>query len=271
MTPDSTAVQGYTKFYQAGTYRAAIPAVKEVNTSDIYISHIASNADWWTGVSLVNTTSETKELTMTFNNGQTRNITLNANEHKAFSIRSLFNDQPQPDIESAVITHASGVIGLELFGSIGWGNQLEGILLTDKTTSTIYYPHVASDDYWWTGIVAYNPSASACTITITPYSAQGTPLPPSTVSHSGEGKICRCGCESRPCRSDGVVQDRLHDSLSAALSFSAPPTANSLGLCGRGRDRRKGGRLCQDREERLDRDCLRQHGSQRGVRDLDRL
>ena len=39
------------------------------------------------------------------------------------------------------------------------GNQMEGILLTDKTASTIYYPHVASDDYWWTGIVAYNPSA----------------------------------------------------------------------------------------------------------------
>jgi hypothetical protein len=159
-----------------------------VNTSDIFISHIASNADWWTGVSLVNTTSETKELTITFNNGQTRNITLNANEHKAFSIRSLFNDQPQPDIESAVITHASGVIGLELFGSSGWGTQLEGILLTDKTTSTIYYPHVASDDSWWTGIVAYNPSVSICTITITPYSAQGTALPSSTFPIAGKGK-----------------------------------------------------------------------------------
>ena len=57
---DSAAVQGYTKFYQAGIYRAAIPAVKEVNTSDIYISHIDSSAQWWTGVSLVNTTSATK-------------------------------------------------------------------------------------------------------------------------------------------------------------------------------------------------------------------
>ena len=41
---DSAAVQGYTKFYIAGSYRAAIPAVKEVNTSDIYISHIAADA-----------------------------------------------------------------------------------------------------------------------------------------------------------------------------------------------------------------------------------
>ena len=93
---DSTALHGYTKFYQAGIYRAAIPAVKEVNTSNIYISHIDSSAQWWTGVSLVNTTSATKELTITFNDGQSRNITLTANQHRAFTIRELFNNQPQP-------------------------------------------------------------------------------------------------------------------------------------------------------------------------------
>jgi len=154
---DSAAVLGYTKFYQEGIYRAAIPAVNEVNTSDIYISHIASNADWWTGVSLVNTTSEAKGLTITFNDGRSVPYTLNANEHKAFDIASLFNNQPQPDIQSAVITNASGIIGLELFGSVGSGNQLDGLLLTGNTVSAIYYPHVAGNE-WWTGIVAYNPS-----------------------------------------------------------------------------------------------------------------
>ena len=91
---NSAAVQGYTKFYQEGTYRAAIPAVKEINTSDIYISHIASDAQWWTGVSLVNTTPTTKELTITFNTGQSVPYTLNAYEHKAFTIGSLFKANP---------------------------------------------------------------------------------------------------------------------------------------------------------------------------------
>jgi hypothetical protein len=136
----------------------------------------------------VNTTAAAKQLTITFNNGQTRQITLNANEHTAFMIESLFNDQPQPDIQSAVITNASGIIGLELFGSIGGGNHLDGILLTDKTASTLYYPHVASDNVWWTGIVAYNPSTLASTITITPYSEQGAPLTPSTLPIAGKGK-----------------------------------------------------------------------------------
>ena len=86
-----------------------------------------------------------------------------------------------------MIANASGVIGLELFGSAVGGNQLDGILLTDNTASTIYYPHVAGDG-WWTGIVAYNPSESACTITITPYNAEGTPLTSSTLSIAGKGK-----------------------------------------------------------------------------------
>ncbi len=67
---NSDTVQGYTKFYIEGAYRTAILAVKELNTSDIYISHIASNAQWWTGISLVNTTAAPKTLTVTFSDGQ---------------------------------------------------------------------------------------------------------------------------------------------------------------------------------------------------------
>jgi len=65
-----------------------------------------------------------------------------------------------------------------LFGSTGAGGEsyLSGILLKDDTTSSIYYPHVSSDSQWWTGIVAYNPGASATDIAITPYSAAGVQL-----------------------------------------------------------------------------------------------
>ena len=86
-----------------------------------------------------------------------------------------------------MISNADGIIGLELFGSLGSGNQLEGILLTDKTATTMYYPHVA-DGGWWTGIVAYNPSDLGCTITITPYSGQGAALTTSTLFIAGKGK-----------------------------------------------------------------------------------
>jgi sugar lactone lactonase YvrE len=173
---DSDTVCGYTKFYISGTYRVAVPAVKEINTGNIYLSHIDSSPEWWTGVSLLNTTTSEKILTVSFNTGQSTTITLNANEHQAFTIRDLFGGEPQPGIHSAVITNASGVVGLELFGSASGGHYLSGILLKDDTTSTIYYPHIASDETWWTGIVAYNPSSTSSTITVTSYAEDGTSL-----------------------------------------------------------------------------------------------
>ena len=174
---DSDTVVGYTKFYIEGQYRVAVPAVSEINTDDIYISHIASNSSWWTGISLLNTTSSPKTLTIEFDNGETKTKTLAANEHNAFTIKDFFEGQSQPDIGSAVIKQGSGVVGLELFGS---GNQLSGILLKDNTTTRIYYPHIASNTTWWTGIVAYNPFDTSCDITITPYTEAGDSLTPTS-------------------------------------------------------------------------------------------
>ena len=185
---DSDTVVGYTKFYIEGKYRVAVPAVSDVNTNNIYISHIASTPMWWTGISIVNTTSSTKELTIEFNNGESKSVTLAANEHQAFSIRNLFNEQPQENIYSAVIKNGSGIVGLELFGSAGSGNQLSGILLKDDTTATMYYPHVASDSNWWTGIVAYNPSDTSFDITITPYTVAGDPLTTTKIPVGGKEK-----------------------------------------------------------------------------------
>jgi len=107
-------------------------------------------------------------------------VTLAAGEHQAFLIRDLFGGGEQTTIGSAVITNASGIVGLELFGSIG-ANQLSGILLKDDTTSSIYYPHVDSSAQWWTGIVAYNPGAGAADITLI----------------AGRGQIYRCGLRAR--------------------------------------------------------------------------
>jgi YD repeat-containing protein len=179
----SDTVRGYTKFYIEGIYRVAVPAVREINSSDIYVPHIDSSADWWTGLSLVNTTSSEKTITITFNTGEVREKTLPANGHEAFIIRSLFENQPQPDIKSAVITNANGIVGLELFCSTEGSGiyYLSGILLKSSTTLAIYYPHIDSQyldpaSNWWTGIVAYNPWDSATTITITPYNDTGTAL-----------------------------------------------------------------------------------------------
>ncbi|MCP4344765.1 MAG: hypothetical protein GY795_04470 [Desulfobacterales bacterium] len=172
---DSDVMVGYVKFY-TDRYRAAVPAVKDtkINTGDIFIPHIATEkAGWWTGISLVNTTSDSKRITIEFDTGITKTVTILAKGHKAFLIKE--------DVNSAVIKDAEGVIGLELFGTTQkhGDNYLAGFLLKDDTAHTVYYPYIAETDEWWTGIVAYNTSDTENnTLTITPYKKDGTVLTP---------------------------------------------------------------------------------------------
>lgn len=169
---DSQDMSGYLKFYTDDVYRVAVPAVARINSDDVYISHIASDLNWWTGISLVNTNETTTGVTLAFDNGAEKPFYLKAHEYRSFTIKELFGGIPQPDIGSAVIKRAKGVVGLELFGA---GSQLSGILLKDQTRDQIYFPHLAGGD-WWTGIVAYNPGPNVADIEVVPYDAAGMPL-----------------------------------------------------------------------------------------------
>ena len=165
---------GYLKFYLNGKYRVAIPASREkLGDDNLYVSHIASDSIWWTGISLLNTTSASKRVTFTFDDGRERSLALAGNQHRAFPVAELFDSEKQPDIHSAEITQAAGVVGLQLFGG---GNQLSGILLKDATAPALYFPHLVSNDFWWTGVVAYNPRQSSCSLRITPYAEDGEQL-----------------------------------------------------------------------------------------------
>lgn len=171
---------GYTKFYIDGEYRVAIPAASEINQGDIYISHIASDRLWWTGISLNNTTAQAKTLSIAFDNGQTREVLLGPYANQTFVIADFFDGQTPENVGSAVIKNGDGIVGLEVFGSqAGTGNHyLSGILLKDDTATALYYPHVVSSDHWWTGIVAYNPADTGTALTVIPFAEDGTRLTP---------------------------------------------------------------------------------------------
>ena len=139
---------------------------------------------------LLNTTDSIKNLTITFNDGSVHLLTLTAGEHWS-GLVSSFPGINASAIQSAVIGNASGIIGLELFGSnTGTGDQyLSGVLLSDETATSLYYPHVASNTLWWTGFVAYNPNNTTVTLTISPYDAEGTSLVASTEEITAGGKF----------------------------------------------------------------------------------
>ena len=181
----SGGVCGYTKFFESGGYRGALPASAVTAADDVPICHIASDPQWWTGIGLVNTSDQDKNLTLRCSTGQTNPLSIPSRGQKAFLIKDLFGGTAQPGMSSAVLEGAQGLVGLELFGQ-GW--QLGGIRLSDRTATTLYFPHLHSDAVWWTGLVVYNPWNTPTTLTVTPYSATGTALPPQSVSIGPKGK-----------------------------------------------------------------------------------
>ena len=173
-TDTAQGIVGCEKFYIDGKYRVAVPLVTRINQGDIFISHIATDDNWWTGVSLLNTTEKSKKLTFAFDNGETRSVTLAPKEHRAIDMATLLQRSAVgTPAHSAVIRGAAGIVGLELFSQ---GDQLSGILIKDQTATEIYYPHVAVDDGWWTGVVAYNSVSESGKLTFTAYSVDGTVL-----------------------------------------------------------------------------------------------
>jgi hypothetical protein len=184
---DSEMVKGYLKLYVSGKYRVAIPAVDKVNTGNIYVSHIASSSTWTTEIALLNTTNLPITLSIEFSDGTIKPVTLAGKEQKFVSVAELFGGVSQPGVDSAVITNAAGIVGLELF-SADAQNLLSGILLQDSLTTHMYYPHTASENGWATGVVAYNPSDSLCYIIFTPYDADGNLLDPFAPSIPVESK-----------------------------------------------------------------------------------
>ncbi len=169
----SDKICGYTKFFIDNKYMAAVPAIlsKDISNGNVYIPHIALNQGWWTGLGLVNTTNASVTLGFEFNNGSTITKILGPGAHSSFTMSSLLTGKDIDNIKAGAIKNATGIIGLELFGTNN--HYLSGITLSDKTFTRLYYPHVASDSDWWTGIVVYNPGNNNLSITIKPYDKSG--------------------------------------------------------------------------------------------------
>jgi len=204
LTASSNQIYSYLKFYDSENflYRAAIPTARAINRNEISISHIAIGDGWWTGLALLNTNSEKRNLLFTFrtydedgNIEKTirKSLKLLAGAYQSINLADFIDDEDELDptsLNSAVISNADGVIGLEIFGN---QIQLAGISLCDTTATTIYYPYIVNDAHWWTGLVVFNPALDLGGFTIMAYDTEGHLLdtnPPSdNTERNGLGPI----------------------------------------------------------------------------------
>ena len=184
---NAAMVKGFARVYVDGLYRVALPAVSMAAAGDLNLSHIASDAEWSTEITLLNTASENREVNLVFNTGQEMARRLAPGAVDSFTISRLFGGQPQPQILSARISGAAGVIGVELFANNNL-RILEGLLLDDAVAEKLFFPHTAISDGWATGVALFNPVAATCELTLTPFDAAGNDLTPFYSSISGYEK-----------------------------------------------------------------------------------
>lgn len=177
-------VVGYAKYSQNGSARAAVPAqlLDGSDRDEIYIPHIASTEEWWTGISLVNPTDTERTVELETNSSLSISYQIQPWGRAWFTFAEQLSNLPdiRANLSSARVLNADGVVGVELFGSTGTSpnHYLAAVPLKGDTDAVMYYPHTACDGSWWTGVVAYNPDSEAALISVTPYSSTGVDLSP---------------------------------------------------------------------------------------------
>jgi major membrane immunogen (membrane-anchored lipoprotein) len=163
---------GYQKSSISQRHSIGIEALPPQSGQDmLYIPYVLSNKDDETLIGLVNTANTAKTLTFTFNTGATASKLINAGDSALFSVASLFGGVKQPDIKAGRITGADGVSGVLILERSA---SVDGMPLSDDAQATMYFPHLAQNQQWWTGLVFYNSGTQNAKPALQYYAADGS-------------------------------------------------------------------------------------------------
>ncbi len=182
----SDTVSGYFKISAGDEYRLAAPAAKDNKAENIHIPLFLSTPDWFTVVSLLNTSSETREVEIVFNDGTVKTRSIGPGSLDIFLIRDLFGGEAPAGLLSASIKNTAGIIGFQAMSRTG-KTYLTGNLLTGNTGNKQYFARTVRVANWVDAGIAYNPSESACEMKIKPYTADGIALAGSKFTVGAKG------------------------------------------------------------------------------------
>ncbi|GEM_PF-3081969 len=120
---------------------------------DICIPLAISTPDWWTAISLINTTSTAQWLNVELNTGMNCPVALPAKGQKTFFVHELLGTLPDYGVNSATIRNAYGITGAVYFGR----DKMAGARsLMPASANTLYFPFVADMKNWGSYFVLQN-------------------------------------------------------------------------------------------------------------------
>ncbi len=161
--------------------RALAPLTK-VERGTLVIPHIASDDYWQTSIVLMNTGEEDSIVTFSAYNAEgeladTSELMLKAKQNFTEEASDIFPDISGQDIASMKITSQSDqpLCGILLYGTTN-DLQLAGLPIHPATGSSLYLPHIASVEPWWTGIGVMNAGDAATDISFSLFNDAGEVL-----------------------------------------------------------------------------------------------
>lgn len=155
------------------TATAACPASIETESS-LFVPHLAENNYWNTLSGIVNRGNIALPLTFSAAGNE---IIVNENTPPGAGYHGRFIDL----LDETFLQGGWGIFngnnmplaGAELFYRVDSLHQAAALSLSDKTACTFYFPHIAINGFWWTGISLINPGNEAAIVTMEAFDSDG--------------------------------------------------------------------------------------------------
>ena len=159
------------------TATAACPASAEIETQ-LLVPHLAENNYWNTLTGIVNCGPDSFPLIFSASGNE---ITVNDNTPAGGGYHGRFINL----LDETLLQGGWGIFdgnnmplaGAELFYRVDSLHQAAALRLSDQTACTFYFPHIAVNGFWWTGISLINPGNEAATITMEAFDTDGHAIP----------------------------------------------------------------------------------------------
>jgi hypothetical protein len=177
-TPQLSAVEWFGR--ADGARMSAALALSRTRGTALLFPHIAADrSTFWTGLALVNPQEQpaNASLTLSAADGSTlaqTNHSFAPGEKWVGLLEELF---PQAPLQTAMfwLEADQPLFGYELFGTTN-GAALAGLAATTSGSRTLVFPHIAVDDFTFTGLVLANLGQAPAHITITAFDGAGRSL-----------------------------------------------------------------------------------------------